>query len=154
LADHPDVQQRLGCAQGRTIDSQIDEQGFQKGGMIWFQSINVFYVFIGLNSGTWLFYDGGTVNGMAPQPTEMPLPDLGLYPPTGLDGFSLIWSNEPQVRQALGWPNTPVINVSHGARQRFEHGSILYSADPLGPGSNGSRPQFYVLYNDGTFERY
>jgi serine/threonine-protein kinase len=74
-------------------------------------------------------------------------------PPTGLvapiSGFGLVWGANPAVRDALGWGTQPEAGPFAGAYQPFSKGVMLFSPTGLGRGKT-----IYVLYENGTFERY
>ncbi len=65
------------------------------------------------------------------------------------DGFGLIWGTFADIRDSLGYATQPENGLIEGAYQPFEGGTMLYSNAGLGRGKS-----LYILYKDGTFERY
>ncbi len=146
LQEYPEIRRRVGCPSGKTVDTSISEQAFQRGSMIWFQELDTHYVLVETNSRIWYDFYRTDLTGMPmPTPAVPPRPDL--FEPGG--GFKLIWGNSEEIREALGWATAELAEGREGAWQRFKNGIMLYSATGLGRG-----PTIYVLYEDGTFERY
>jgi eukaryotic-like serine/threonine-protein kinase len=114
--------------------------------MIWFQELDTHYVLVETDARTWYDFYRTDLTGMPP-PTPAVPPSPDLFEPGG--GFKLIWGNSEQIREALGWAIVELAEGREGAWQRFNNGIMLYSATGLGRG-----PTIYVLYEDGTFERY
>ena len=67
---NPPVQQRLGCATQAESGSEIAEQSFEQGSMVWYgKPQEQFYVLVGSDSGTWQVFEQSALLG---QPTPTP----------------------------------------------------------------------------------
>ncbi|MDW8212628.1 MAG: hypothetical protein RMJ55_03655 [Roseiflexaceae bacterium] len=84
---------------------------------------------------------------IAAQHPATPTPPAGLQTPTNT--FGIIWATNPGVRQNLGFALRPQSDQIEGAYQPFTGGVMIYSREGLGRGKT-----IYVLYADGSFERY
>jgi serine/threonine-protein kinase len=140
------IRERLGCPTRPEMGGQIAEQPFERGSMLYYQPLEHIYVLVGTENGSWRLFPQDDLAGLA-TPTPAPDPGNGLVVPVG--GFGLVWGNNPVVREELGYGTLPEAGLFDGARQPFERGSMLWSSRGLGRG-----PTIYVLYGDGTFERY
>jgi serine/threonine-protein kinase len=139
------LQQQLGCPQTAEQGGQIAEQPFEGGSMFWFGPLDTIYVLIGHDGGSWRSFGPGDLkNRSTPTPVEAP---PGLVAP--VSGFGLVWGTEPDVKAKLGWGTKPEAGPYNGAYQPFEQGFMLFSPTGLDRGKT-----IYVLYQDGTFERY
>lgn len=138
------VARRLGCPSDieRGGAESVIEQRFEIGSMISFLPIGDVYVLIGFNRGAWQSYQPAPSDS-APTPTPPP----GLLTPDGR--FGLVWAANPGVRQNLGYAVSPQSAPLEGAYQEYQGGTMLYSSAGLGRGET-----IYVLYDDGTFERF
>jgi hypothetical protein len=95
------------CAAGDPQLSNQAEQSFERGRMIWVETLDQIYV---------VFEDGGDP-GWAAYPDDFnegdPERDDTLIPPSGLSqpvrGFGLIWRENPRVQERLGWATTSEI---------------------------------------------
>ncbi|HWQ11516.1 MAG TPA: hypothetical protein VNL77_01880 [Roseiflexaceae bacterium] len=140
------IRERLGCPTRQEAGGQIAEQPFQRGSMFYFQPLEQIYALVGTENGTWRLFPQDDLAGLA-TPTPAPDPGNGLVVPVG--GFGLVWGYNQVVRDELGYGTAPEAGLFDGARQPFERGRMLWSSRGLGRG-----PTIYVLYDDGTFERY
>jgi serine/threonine protein kinase len=142
------VRTRMGCPgeseQGG--ESSIVEQPFQRGSMLFFAPTRQIYVLIGGAEGVWYRFDESDLASQ-PTPTPAAAPEPGLFVP--VRGFGLVWGMNAEIREQIGYGTGPEAGPLDGARQRFAGGSMIYSRAGLGDG-----PTIYVLYSDGTFERY
>jgi serine/threonine-protein kinase len=142
------VRTRLGCPaqpiQGGA--GTLAEQPFQHGSMLYFEPREAIWVFIGVERGIWYRFDQATL-ASTPTPTPAEPPQAGLYVP--VRGFGLVWAYNEEIRTQLGYGTAPEAGLFEGAYQQFTGGTMLYSATGLGRGKT-----LYVLYADGTFERY
>ena len=147
---NPEVSKRLGCATAPESGGakSIAEQRFANGSMLYFQPDEDIYVFEGFDSGSWQrFTRAQLLKVPTPLPTPPPIGDEKPVPLTG--GFGLIWYNFPEIANALGEPASPEDGLIEGAFQPFQEGVMLYSRKGLKRGKT-----IYVLYKDGSFERY
>jgi serine/threonine-protein kinase len=149
----PQVREGVGCPEETEVASVGGEQEFHNGAMFWLQTSDRFYILTGKDTGQWRRFTGQQVAAMATPTPEEP-PQAGLFPPgtgswTDGNGFTRIWSNEQSVRDTLGWGVAEQTNFSQGAYQSYERGLMIYTETGLGRG-----PTIYVLYGNGTFDRY
>jgi serine/threonine-protein kinase len=124
----------------------LAEQPFQHGSMLYFAPREAIWVFIGVDKGSWYRFDQATLEDR-PTATPAPTPGPGLFVP--VRGFGLVWAYNEEVRNQLGYGTAPEGGLYEGAYQAYTGGTMLYSATGLGRGKS-----LYMLYNDGTFERY
>lgn len=141
------VARRLGCPTDieRGGDRALIEQRFEGGSMISFLPIGDIYVLVGFARGEWQRFP--YPSPLPPDTPATPTPPAGLQTPT--DTFGVIWAANPGVRQNLGFALRPQSDQIEGAYQPFTGGAMIYSREGLGRGKT-----IYVLYADGTFERY
>jgi serine/threonine-protein kinase len=142
------VRERIGCptAAEQGGPGTIVEQPFERGSMFYYvRPLDVVYTLIGVNSGRWFLFEPEV---LTPLPTPTPDPEPPCRAPMQ-GGFSLVWGSFSDIREALGCPTDPEDGLLEGAFQSFENGSMLFSQKGLGRGKT-----IYVLYDDGTFERY
>ncbi len=108
------------------------EQTFQRGRMIWVETLDRIYV----------VFEDGAAPAWAQYPDEfaegMPERDDSLVPPPGLDqpvrGFGLVWRSNPRVQERLGWATSPEIPYEG-----------MYQADSIEP----SVATLYLRLRDG-----
>ncbi|MCS6840416.1 MAG: serine/threonine protein kinase [Roseiflexus sp.] len=141
------VARRLGCPTDieRGGDRTLIEQRFEGGSMTSFLPIGDIYVLIGFTRGEWQRFPYPAP--LPPDAPATPTPPAGLQTPTNI--FGIIWATNPGVRQNLGFALRPQSDQIEGAYQPFAGGVMIYSREGLGRGKT-----IYVLYADGTFERY
>ena len=140
-----DLQRRIGCPTQAGRGGQIAEQPYQRGSMFYYDPLRMIYAIAGVERGTWRMYEQ---DRLMTQPTPTPsTPPPGLIAP--IRGFGLVWSTQTWVRNTLGWGTRYENGPFDGMWQPFEHGTMLFS--PVGMGRGRT---LYVLFSDGTFERY
>ena len=140
-----DLQQRLGCPTQAERGGQIAEQPYERGSMFYYDPLRLIYALAGSAHGTWRVYEQ---DRLMSQPTPTPAtPPPSLIAP--VHGFGLVWGTQAWVHNSLGWGTRNEDGPFDGAAQRFEHGTMLFSPVGLGRGK-----VLYVLYDDGTFDRY
>jgi hypothetical protein len=142
------VRRRMGCAAASEQGgpSSIAEQPFERGSMLYFNPREEIFVLIGVDQGIWYRFEQASLSNLpTPTPAEPPAP--GLVVP--IRGFGLVWAYNEDIRRQIGYGTAPEAGLLEGAYQRFSGGTMLYSAIGLGRGKS-----LYVLYNDGTFDRY
>ncbi len=123
----------------------ITEQPYEQGSMFYFQPRDRIYVLAGKSKGTWRLFERSVLE---PIPTPTPAdPQPCRAPMQG--GFLLVWSSQDAVRGELGCATAPELDLFEGAFQQFDGGAMLYSQKGLGRGKT-----IYVLYDDGTFQRF
>lgn len=141
------VRERLGCPKEDIVQGQFAaEEGFQKGSMYYFQPYELIIVLYGFGSGTWDSFEEVALANR-PTPTPAPSPGEGLYIP--INGFGLVWGYYADVRDKLGYGVEQEVGLFGGAYQSYKGGIMVYSERGLGRGKT-----LYVLYNDGSFERF
>lgn len=145
--NNPTVARRLGCPTDieRGGGNTLIEQRFESGSMISFLPIGDIYVLIGFTRGEWQRFPYPPP--LPPDTPATPTPPAELQTP--VDIFGIIWATNPGVRQNLGFALRPQSATIEGAYQPFTGGVMIYSSEGLGRGKT-----IYVLYDDGTFERY
>ncbi|MGQ9547152.1 MAG: serine/threonine-protein kinase [Roseiflexus sp.] len=141
------VARRLGCPTDieRGGNDMLIEQRFESGSMVSFLPIGDIYALIGFTRGEWQRFPYPAP--LPPDTPATPTPPAGLQTP--VDTFGIIWATNPGVRQNLGFALRLQSAPIEGAYQPFTGGVMLYSREGLGRGKT-----IYVLYDDGTFERY
>jgi serine/threonine-protein kinase len=146
-SENASVQQRVGCPLGAEQGGvgTIVEQPFVHGSMFYFNPLEQIYVLIGADNGRWRLFEKSSLDALpTPTPAAQPPCEGRLK-----GGFELVWRSYPQIQEALGCALEPENGLLEGAYQPFTHGRMLYSHEGLGRGKT-----IYVLYADGTFERY
>ena len=139
------MQQRIGCPTQAERGGQIAEQPYERGSMFYYDPLRLIYALAGGERGTWRVYEQDRLMSQ-PTPTPATSPP-GLITP--VHGFGLVWGTQAWVRNTVGWGTRNEDGPLDGAAQMFEHGTMLFSPVGLGRGK-----MLYVLYDDGTFERY
>jgi hypothetical protein len=79
-------------------------------------------------------------------PAAAPLagePPVGLYYPEG--SLGVVWDANTAMQEALGWAKEAQPDSSQAADQSFEHGRMIWVQ---------AQDSIYVIYNDGSWERY
>jgi hypothetical protein len=121
------------------IDIQVAEQLFEGGRMFWLQPTNQIWVAVvtGEGRGTWSVYPDIWTEGD-------PVDDPSLTPPPDREqpvrGFGLLWRENDQVRNALGW----AIAREFGYVSRYEYhaGGVIDAA-----GTRQPAPGYYILFS-------
>lgn len=151
--DNIGVRTRLGCPQAPEVAGDGSQQFFEQGLMFYWDRRNktlkddYVYVFYGRDAGV---YDGlppQAVADLGPDPTPGPDPNQPVR------GFGRVYFNWPMVRERLGAPTSPELELKanqRGVIQLFADGLMIYT--PAFQPTNGA--SIFVLYNDGAFERF
>jgi eukaryotic-like serine/threonine-protein kinase len=143
------VRDRIGCPvegeQGGP--NSIAEQPFEHGSMFYYDRLpqQPIFALLGADSGRWRRFNRSELVDL---PTSTPPPEPPCPAPL-VGGFGLVWGTYPEIRDALGCSTGPEDGLLEGAYQPFENGTMLFSQKGLGRGKT-----IYVLYGDGSFERY
>jgi len=135
---YSEVRSRLGCPTETESTVWAGEELFERGYMFWRGDTT--YIYVLYNSGTWQGYDD-TWTSAEPEWDGFYVPPAGLYQPKR--GFGKIWRGSLDMRNGLGWATTEERGF-YGSVQAFNGGLMLWS-DTQG---------IFVLYNDGTWQRY
>ena len=135
---YSEVSSKLGCPTAVEQGIWAGEQPFQTGHMFWREDTKKIYVLY--STGTWQIYDD-TWTSAEPEWDISIVPPAGYYQPKR--GFGKVWRTNPGVRSGLGWATTEERGF-HGSVQAYEHGMMLWS----------NLRGIYVLYDDGTWQRY
>jgi serine/threonine-protein kinase len=147
------VRAGLGCPLGRESAGDGAQQFFTQGMMLYWDDTNrdaradYIFVFYGRERGPFDAFSNEEVQALGPEPTPGPDPNQPVR------GFGTVYFNQPQVAEFVGTATGPEIELKgdqQGVIQYFEQGLMFWTPDyrPLGA------PSIFVLYNDGTFERY
>ena len=151
--DNVDIRSRLGCPKNSERAGVGSEQFFA-GGTMFYWGINptslrdTIIIFYGLNSGTY-----GIVN--AAETATYPEPPPNNDPNAPVRGFGRIYHGKAGVAKAMGLWTSPEIELtarSLGVIQFFDGGTMIYTPIYQQPGAG--KHAIFVLYADGTFERY
>ncbi len=143
-AENPRVREQLGCATSREQTGTATQQFFESGTMYYWQPDETIFVFLDLRAGAVEIFSEAAVEAL-PEPD--PVPDDPNSPP---GGFGRIYYNLPEIRNQIGAPLVPMeILQPYGVLQRFQGGVMVFTPDYRGTGKN-----IFVVYNDGSFERY
>lgn len=152
-ADDVNVRRGLGCPEAAQIVGPGSQQLFQRGSMFWWSDRNDdlsndhIFVFKGLNDGLYEEFTPDEVAALGPEPT----PD---DPNAPRRGFGRVYFYRQDIAEVLGQWTSPEYELSGGQNsaviQYFELGRMIWTPieNPAG------RRSIFVLYNDGTFERY
>ncbi|OGO05453.1 MAG: hypothetical protein A2Y73_00440 [Chloroflexi bacterium RBG_13_56_8] len=132
------VRAKLGCPTAVEASVWAAEETFQGGYMLWRQDTTFIYALY--NSGTWQGFDD-TWTDSEPDFDGTIVAPSGLYQP--VRGFGKVWRLQPGVRTTLGWGTTEERGFT-GSVQPFSGGLMFWS----------NVQGIFVLYNDGTWQRY
>lgn len=137
-SERPHVRARLGCAQAPERGFAANDQPFVGGYVV--QDLDGRVIYVMFKSGSWARYPDRWNPG---DPINNPwlVPPPGYYQPEY--GIGLMWRQEDNLAQKLGWALRPQQGVSASV-QPFDGGTMIWTA------SAG----VYVLYNDGKWERF
>jgi hypothetical protein len=70
-------------------------------------------------------------------------------------GFGQVWADHPELAHALGCPQpSQGEQVVKTAVEPFEHGTMLWMDKPAGYAFPYSQPSIFVLFDDGTYQRF
>ena len=144
---NPAVNERMGCplAIERGGPAELAEQPFERGMMLFSASRNVTYALYGRGSGAWQSFNQADLIDL-PTPTPEIATDERVVP---VRGFGLVWGTQAGVKDKLGYATRDEAGPLEGVLQSYEGGLMIYSRAGVGRG-----PTLYVLYADGSFERY
>ncbi len=132
----------LGCPLESMREGYAVEQFYERGSMYWWSQNDTIYTFLGEQVGEYRVYSAEATAALpAPAPTESPL--------TPVRGFGKVYFGEPVVRQFLGESQSIEHQWNTGRFQQFKDGMMLGS-----PAHRDLGQTIFVLYDDGTFERY
>jgi hypothetical protein len=136
----PVVRDRLGLPTAGAAQVQASTLEFERGLMYRRADTKTIYVLFYEQPGVWFSFtdtwaDGQPVGGGTG-------PADGEYLPKR--GFGVVWSGNPDFAKRLGYALTPDEQTFTGVAQPFENGTMLWSQGRW----------IFVLYTDGTFERY
>jgi len=132
------VRTKLGCPTETEQNTWAGEELVEHGYMFWRQDAS--YIYVVYNDGTWQGYDD-TWTSSEPEWDGFYVPPAGYYQPKR--GFGKVWRDNLGVRTALGWATTEERGF-HGSVQAFDGGLMLWS----------NAQGIFVLYSDGTWQRY
>ncbi len=148
-ANHPEVQQELGCTyQSNPDQAQVAQQSFEHGQMI---DIIIHHSYSGKDypyKTIYVLFDDGTVQHFADQYQDGSDPGGHESPPPGLlapkFGFGKVWreATGARVRERLGWATADEVG-SNGYYQFFSKGIVVATNTPL--------KKIYVFYNSNGY---
>jgi len=148
------VRTRLGCPLEPEVAGDGSQQFFEQGLMFYWDRRNktpkddYVYVFYGRDAGVYDELPPQAVADLGPDPTPGPDPNQPVR------GFGRVYFNRPMVRERLGAPTSPELELKanqRGVIQLFADGLMIYTPS-FQPTNNGA--SIFVLYNDGAFERF
>jgi serine/threonine-protein kinase len=105
-------------------------------------------IFLGLDSGTYTIVN-------ADEAATYPEPPASSDPNAPVRGFGRVYYGKAGIAQALGAWTSPEIELkgnSPGVIQPFDGGTMIYTPIYQQPGAG--KQAIFVLYADGSFERY
>jgi hypothetical protein len=136
--NNANVRNALGCPAATEQGFSGWQQKFQFGYAVANDTTGIVYVFY--NNGTWQQFQNTWTPGM---PSYNP----GIVPPPGFCqpeyGIGEVWRTQPGVSQKVGWGHYPT-QMTSGTSQQYQGGMMLWTS------STG----VWVLYNNGTFQRF
>jgi serine/threonine protein kinase len=143
-AENPRVRERLGCATSQEQTGVATQQFFAAGTMYYWQPTEEIFVFLDLHDGAVEIFTEPEVAALP----ELDPPPAETNAPPG--GFGRIYYNLPEIRDQIGAPLSPMeLLQPYGVIQPFQDGIMVFTPDYRGTGKN-----IFVVYNDGSFERY
>jgi hypothetical protein len=132
------VADKLKCPVTAETGIQLSAQKFQTGAMVqWAGSPDIIVL---RADGTWASYPNTWKEGEALPPAGTP--PAGTFAPQR--GFGKLWSQTPEVKQALGWATTPEQQNVTGASQGFAGGRMVWTPEKY----------IFVIYNDHTWQGF
>jgi len=135
---YANVRSKLGCPTEMEKGVWAAEESFQNGYMFWRQDTK--YIYVLYNNGTWQGYND-TWTSSEPEWDPSIVPPPGYYQPKR--GFGKVWRENAAVRNGLGWATTEERGF-YASVQGYDGGLMIWS----------NAKGIFVLYNDGTWERY
>lgn len=117
------------CPQDAALISTGAEQAFERGVMVWVEGLDGIYVLFddAIFSPKWSFYSDEWDEGdPIDDPSIMPPP--GFYQP--VRGFGLVWREQPNVRDRLGWALAPEVEFETAVQRTsyFKYNSTYLRA--------------------------
>jgi hypothetical protein len=134
----------LGCPEQPATTTNLAEQTFEQGRMIWDSITGQIYVL--MNTNQWQAFDDTFEEGTDPAY------DPALPPPPRQPqrGFGKVWREQlGGTKAAIGWAleyERPV----NGLKQGFQRGALFWT-DATAPGATAPGTA-YLLYDDGTWK--
>jgi serine/threonine-protein kinase len=147
------IRDALGCPLRAEQPGLASQQFFTRGTFFYWDASNLderadhIFVFFGLNSGPYKVFSTEEVAALGPEPPP------GTDPNQPVRGFGRVYFNQPQAAERLGPWTSPEIVLKEddpGVVQYFDKGMMIWTPDYRPSGGRS----IFVLYNDGTFERY
>ncbi len=116
----PDV-----CPAGPSETTISTEQLFQHGRMIWLEATGLIYaLYADGNMPAWETFRDEYVPGQTPEQDEGIIPPPGMFQP--VRGFGLVWRDNEDVRDRLGWAVEPEITFEGAVQSASEPTPTLY----------------------------
>ena len=145
--DNVEVRVSLGCPTAAMSAGRATIHFFDGGTMYWWANSDTIYVLLDPVAGDYLAVDKQEA---ASYPEPAPDPD---DPQSPVRGFGRVYYHRPGVQEVLGTPrSTEIVLDPHGVWQPFEGGVMLWVPAQTDP---QHVPKFiFVLYDNGTFQRY
>lgn len=129
---------RLGCPQAETINGFFAEQPFERGFMLWSETLDEFFVAIGNEyTGVWERLNRADFNPEAAG-CEPSIPKTAPILVQPVRGFGAIWCSRLDIQQRIGYARAPEHGVNNNLIQRFEGGFMI----------RDSRDTIYILFTD------
>jgi hypothetical protein len=135
---NPQVQAKLGCPTAVESGVWAAEESFQTGYMFW--RADTAYIYVLKSNGTWQSYPD-TWTSAEPETDPTIVAPAGYYQPKR--GFGKVWRLQPGARSGLGWATTEERGFT-ASIQPYAGGLMFWS------NLRGT----YVLYSDGTWQRF
>lgn len=135
LASDASLAARVGCPRDQGTQAVWGWEPFERGQMLWRGDLSQVYVLY--QAGTWAVYDDEWREGDLEWDGSI-IPPIQLHQP--VRGFGLVWRQNLDVRDALGWATAPEISFSVSF-QPFER--ALLAADD-------ETSRMWALLADGT----
>lgn len=133
------VRSHLRCPTSAQLVTDMAEQPFEHGNMLWRHDKGRIYVLY--NTGGWHWFFDTWQEGEAPYSCQVEGPASGLLQP--IRGFGRLWCEQPEVREGMGWATLEEWGTQ-GTVQDFEEGVMF---DMPGEG-------IFILYaGSGTWEQ-
>lgn len=136
----PTVRSRLGLPTAAAAQVAVSTLQFERGMMYRRGDTSTIYVIFFEQPGVWYRFADSWTEGSPSGGGDGPV--AGQYLPPR--GFGKVWRDNPDFKTRLGYALTPDAQTFTGNAQSFEGGTMLWSQGRW----------IYVLYSDGTYERY
>ncbi len=142
--DNVSVRVALGCPLAGEAPGYATQHFFERGTMYYWRPNDTIYVFFGLDSGNYRVFGPDEAARYPEPPTPVADPNMPMR------GFGRIYFGITEVSAALGgWTSGEQVLNPHGVFQPFAKGIMFYT-----PSYRDQGGSIFVLYNDGTFERF